>query len=101
MVSDFVDEHSGFLELSEQEHKEAKLKYKDKNFPCYSREVIQIRKKEGHWDNDQFILQVKKASRIASFKYPEDSHTIIWIFDQSSNHRAYSKDALIASRMEV
>ena len=90
-----------FLELTEQEHKEAKLKYKDKNFPRYSRKVLQIGKKEGYWDNDQFILQVKKASRIASFKYLKDSHTIIWIFDQSSNHRAYSKVALIASRTKV
>ena len=87
--------------MTEQEHKEAKLKYKDKNFPRYSREVLQIGKKEGYWDNDQFILQVKKASRIASFKYLKDSHIIIWIFDQSGNQHAYSKVALIASGMKV
>ena len=48
-----------------------------------------------------FIAQDMKAAHIASFKYPEDTYNVVWIFDQSSNHRAYSEDALVARRMNV
>ena len=102
MVSDFVDEHNGFLELSQAQHEEAKRKYNDPNFPCYSREILEVgAEHEGYWTNDKFIEQLKKAVRIADFKYPEDQYTVVWIFDQSSNHRAFSEDALVASRMNL
>ena len=102
MISDFVDEHNGFLQLTEEEHKQAKRELNDNAFPRYSREVLEYgAEHEGYWNNKMFIKQVKKAARIASFKYPEDTHNVIWIFDQSSNHRAYSEDALVARKMNV
>ena len=36
---------------------------------------------------------------IAEFKHPADKHTIVWLFDQSSCHRAFAKDALNAKNM--
>jgi hypothetical protein len=56
---------------------------------------------EGYWNNDLFMAQVRKAVSIALIKYPKETHTILWAFDQSSGHNAYSDDALIASRMNV
>ena len=47
------------------------------------------------------MKDVKDAGRIADFIYPSASHTIVWIFDQSSCHRAFSDDALNVRRMNV
>ena len=47
------------------------------------------------------MLQMKKAVQIAEFKYNPSTHTIIWLFDQSSCHKAYTPYALNASKMNV
>ena len=47
------------------------------------------------------MLQMKKAVQIAEFKYNPSTHTIIWLFDQSSYHKAYAPDALNANKMNV
>ena len=44
---------------------------------------------------------VKNAACIADLIYPSASHTIVWIFDQSSCHRAFSDNALNVQRMNV
>ena len=38
---------------------------------------------------------------IAQWKYPPESHSLVFIFDQSSCHCAYSGEALVVSRMNV
>ena len=47
------------------------------------------------------MLNIEVAARIAEFKYPSDKHTIVWLFDQSSCHRAFAEDALNAKVMNV
>ena len=44
---------------------------------------------------------MQKVAKIKNFKYPEERFDVVWIFDQSSNHRAYAKDALLAHKMNV
>jgi len=39
--------------------------------------------------------------KIAEFKYPSDKHTVVWLFDHSSCHRAFAEDALNAKVMNV
>lgn len=39
--------------------------------------------------------------KIAALKYPTLTHNVVFIFDQSSNHCAFSDDALNAKRMNV
>ena len=38
---------------------------------------------------------------IAEFKYPPEKNIVVFIFDQSSCHKAYANNAHIASRMNV
>ena len=40
------------------------------------------------------MANIEVAAQIAEFKYPADKHTIVWLFDQSSCHRAFAEDAL-------
>lgn len=100
MVSDFIEEHSGYLRLSPDEFKRAKV-----SFPTISQEAREIleygENRDGYWTHDKFFSQVKQAVAIAEFKYPKERHALLWIFDQSSNHKAKSQDALVASRMNV
>ena len=44
---------------------------------------------------------IKSALQIAEYNYPMESHTIVWLFDQSSCHRAFAEDALNVRRMNV
>ena len=44
----------------------------------------------GYWTGEKFMVQVERAICIAEFKYPLAMHTLGWLFDQSSCHRAYA-----------
>ena len=41
------------------------------------------------------------AAKIAKFKYPQDKNTIVFVFDQSSCHRAFAENALNLKVMNV
>ena len=98
MVSDFIEQHGGFLRLDEQEHAVAKTS--DPNFPKSARVLMEYgAQREGYWTSEKFMCNVKDAAAIANYKYPSDKYTITWLFDQSSCHRAYADDALNAAKM--
>ena len=100
MVSDFIDEHNGYLRLSDAEYDEARSSHSD-----LWKEARYILKygtdSQGYWNSDRFMNQVKQAATIAEIKYPRASNTIVFLFDQSSGHTAYDSDALQVSRMNV
>ena len=88
MVSDFSDEHSGYLKLSDEEHSVAKRG--DPNFqkrPELSLNMEPIGRAIGI--RTKFMANIETAARIAEFNYPTDQYTIVWHFDQSSCHKAY------------
>ena len=47
------------------------------------------------------MVNIDRAARIVEWKYPSDKHTIVWLFDHSSCHRAFSENALNAMVMNV
>ena len=47
------------------------------------------------------MVNVKNAVKIVTFKYPSESYTVVWIFDQSSCHKAFAEDSLNARRRNV
>ena len=44
---------------------------------------------------------MERVIAIAEAKYPKESHTLVWLFDQSSGHCAFTKDALNVKQMNV
>ena len=67
MVSDFVDEHNGFLAFSDTEYEVAKCKHP--NICKYAREFLEYgESKEGYWTRDKFVAQIKRAVIIAEIK---------------------------------
>ena len=100
MVSDFIDEHCGYLRLSDEEHSLAKAS--DPEFPKEARVRLEYgADRDGYWNSDRFMENIKNATRIAEFKYPAHQYTIAWHFDQSSCHKAYTEDALNPRVMNV
>lgn len=100
MVSDFVTEHHGLLQLTDEEYREA-ARTQPSIRKC-AREIIKFgANNDGYWNNEKFLKQVQRAEGIARIKYPPDSHSLIWIFDQSSGHRAFKEDSLNVNRMNV
>ena len=54
MVSDFIDEHNGFLALSDDEHEAAKAS--KPHIRKYAREFLEYgESREGYWTRDRFI----------------------------------------------
>ena len=53
------------------------------------------------WTGEKFMLQLEKAFKIAEFKYNPDEFTVVWLFDQSSCHKAFASDALNVNNMNV
>ena len=100
MISDFIDEHGGYLHLSPEEHEIAKFTKPD--LPNKARVAFKFGAQgDGYWNNELFMAQVKTAMSIAEFKYPKTHNTIVFLFDQSSGHCVYAEDALIAHKMNV
>jgi len=100
MISDSIEEHGGYLQLSPEEHELAKLSVPD--LPSKARIAFKFGSQgDGYWNNELFIEQVKTAISIAEFKYPKVQNTLAFLFDQSSGHCAYADDALIAHKMYV
>ena len=100
MVSDFVEEHEGFLKMDENELEEVRSNEPD--FPAEARELLEyVAEREGYWTGDKFMKQVQNAVRIAEHKYDATTHTLMWLFDQSSCQKAMSSDALNVARMNI
>ena len=103
MVSDFIGEKDGYLLLSDAEEFEAdKQKFPEITEPKARAYLEYGESKEGYWTSEKFIRQIKNSAKIAEFKYPrENGYRVIWIFDHSSCHGAYSDDALNAYKMNA
>ena len=101
MVSDFIDERNGYLQLSDEEYSRAKEK--DPTIRIHARHLLEYgESKEEYWTSEKFLVQLKEAVKIAEAKYPkEDDWRIVWIFDHSSCHSAMPDDALDVSKMNV
>ena len=99
MVSDFVDHHNGYLQLTDEEYAVAKVFDPDMQSAWVLLEYGAER--EGYWTSEKFMHNVRGAVKIAKQKYPAISYTVCWIFDQSSCHKAYAEDALNAKRMNL
>ena len=75
MVSDFVEEHEGYLRLSDDQYERDKA-----NQPLHC---------SVNWTRERFLMQIKIACDIAQFKYPPHSHTVVFILDQITLHAAF------------
>ena len=70
MVSDFVDERHGYLQLTDKEFEEASKD--DITIPKRARETLEIGGgREGYWDSEKFMFQMSNAVKIADIKYPK------------------------------
>lgn len=84
MISDFVDEHNGFLKLSDEDF--ARYQQRDPSLQQSARKQLVIRHgNEGYWTNEPFLKNVKDAMKIAALKYPSFTHNIV--FDQTRMKR--------------
>ena len=99
MVSDFVEEHGGYLRLTPEELESAKEEYPSVD-PNAQRFLEYGAEKEGYWTSERFMEQIQNAANIADIKYG-CSYTIVWLFDQSSCHRKFDELSLQASKILV
>ena len=101
MVSDFIDEHNGFLQLTDKEY--ACVKEQDPTIRKCACQLLEYGEaRERYWTSEKFMAQLKEAVKIADAKYPkEDGWRIVWIFDHSSCYAAMPDDALDVSKMNV
>ena len=100
MVSDFVTEHHGLLQLNEEEYEE--VHRSDASIPQCAREIFKFGvANDGYWNSERFLKQMEKAITIANVKYPPSLFNKVWLFDQSSGHCAFKEDSLNVRRMNV
>ena len=95
MISDFIEQHDGYLRLPEYQASHAGVPHTARIRLEYGAE------KDGYWNSESFLANVKDAVKIAEYKYPPRRNTLVFIFDQSNCHRAYAENALNVSRMNV
>ena len=101
MVSDFIEEKNGYLQLTDAEYEQAKQSHP--NIKRQARVFLEYSEnKEGYWTSERFMAQIKDAATIAEVKYPrEEGFRLVWIFDHSSCHGAFADDALNAYKMNA
>ena len=99
MESDFVEERGQYLKLTPGEFESAKEQYPsiEPNAQCLLEYGAE---KEGYWTSDRFMEQVRCAADFADIKYGR-THTIVWLFYQSSCHPKFHELALQASKILV
>ena len=100
MVSDFVDEKNGYLALTNEEFATASATNRAlwKEARCL---LEYGESREGYWTSEKFMLQIEEAVTVSEIKYPKERWRVVWVFDQSSCHKAMAADALDASKMNV
>ena len=100
MVSDFIDEHTGFLAFSDEYDS---VKVSHPHIRKYAREFLEYgENKEGYWTRDKFVDQMQRAVEMAEIKYPkQDGWHHVWVFDHSSCHAAMADDALDVRRINI
>ena len=95
MVSEFISEACGRLRLSEEEttlHPNVPVEAR-----CY---LMPGRNQEGYWTVEHLLEQIEhKVIPIFEAKFP--NATAVFAFDNSTNHAAYGKDALVAKIMNL
>lgn len=100
MVSDFIDEHRGFLRLTDAELEDARKTHPE--IRQEARELLEYgENRDGFWTCEKFMKHVQNAVAIAEYIYPPDKYTICWRFDNASTHTKMPADALNASAMNV
>ena len=101
MISDFISENHGYLQLTQEEYDE--VKQSNPTIRKYARETLEYGEgKEGYWTSERFMTQIRKAARITDVKYPREAGwRVVWLFDHSSCHAAMPEDALDTSKMNV
>ena len=97
MVSDFIKQHDGFLRLTDDEAARAGAKV-----PTTACVLLEYRaEQEGYWNSERFLANMADAVKIANFKYTPKKNAIVFVFDQSSCHKAYAENALNVNRLNV
>jgi hypothetical protein len=101
MVTDFIDEHHGFLAFSDEEREQVKLA--NPSTRKYAREFLEYgENKEGYWNRDKFMEQIKRAVEMAEIKHPKNNGWChVWVFDHSSCYAVMADDALDVNKMNV
>ena len=73
MISDFIEEHGGYMQLAPDEHEIAKVSMPD--LPQKAHVIFKFGAQgDGYWNNELFIKQVKVAMNIAEYKYPKNQN---------------------------
>ena len=64
MVSDFIDEHNGYLRLCDEEYERSKTCHP--GIKIYTRKYLEYgENKEGYWTSEKFMAQIEDAAKIA------------------------------------
>ena len=76
MVSDFIEQHNGYLRAPESAQDD---------IPETARVLLEYgAEKDGYWNSDRFVKNVEDTVKIAKYKYSARKNTLVFIFDQSS-----------------
>ena len=113
MVSEFLCPCHGRLKLESTHPKYAELEHKEAQMV-----ILPGAHRDGYWRSEDMVKQLKEkaipifealhpncqgnaALQIAIFFSCLSISTALFVFDQSSNHQAFKRNALIASRMSL
>ena len=100
MVSDFVEEHGGYVRLTDEEFK--RTKRKNRTLVQEAREMLEyVADKEGCGMSEWFMTQVRNGVDIANTRYRRDHYTAVLLFNQSSCHCEFDEYALQAKNILV
>ncbi|RGB42597.1 hypothetical protein C1646_750781 [Rhizophagus diaphanus] len=95
MVSEFLTEVDGRLRLQQTDIE--KHPHVPEAARCYLKPGVN---QDGYWTAEHLLEQIEyKAIPIFETLYPDC--VAVFAFDNSSNHAAFSKDALVANRMNL
>ena len=78
MVSDFIDEHNGYLALTDDELEEGRKMYANLKQTAKLKIGAEY---QGYWNSEKFLEKIIHAIKI---KYSSELHNVLRFFDHSS-----------------
>ncbi len=99
MVSDFVEEYGGFLELTPEEYAAAKAAGHKIKSPKARKLLEYGENRDGYWKSERFLEQMENALDIAELKYPKDEYDLLWILINPVGTQKWPKMPLMSTNL--
>ena len=101
MVSDFIDKHNRYIRLTQDEIEKANTDGIELTQTEARRKIDYGINHDGYWNSPKLMAKIDNVVEIAAIEYPKETHTVVFVFDQSNGHTVHDETPSNAKRFNL